>query len=328
MNNKIFQISNQDEFVGTCLEVFLYQAHNSPVYKEYIELLGIDPNQVKCIEDIPFLPISLFKSHEILCSKESDPKFELFFESSATTGMIPSRHYVLDTQLYERSFLSSFKLFYGDVSEYVLLALLPSYKEKQNSSLVYMIDKMIEQSASPESAYYLYNHEELYQTILRLRSQEKKIILFGVTFALLDFAKSYKLEASSDLLVFETGGMKGRGEELPREEVHKRLTLALGVDKIHSEYGMCELLSQAYSEGDGVFVSPPWMRVVIRDLLDPFVIVPHGNKGGINIIDLANINSCSFIETEDLGVALDDSSFTVDGRITASERRGCNMLIE
>lgn len=327
MENKIFQISNPDKFREACLEVFLYQAQHCEVYKKYIELLEIQPSAIKTVEEIPFLPISFFKSHKVITSLEKEPEIQAIFSSSSTTGMTPSHHYLTDTKIYKDSFIKSFELFYGALESYTLLALLPSYLERKGSSLIYMIDEMIKQTNTPESGYYLYNHQELYDTIIKLQSEGKKIILFGVTFALLDFVKDYTLE-SSDMLVFETGGMKGRGEELPREEVHRRLTSALGVTKIHSEYGMCELLSQGYSSGDGIFVSPPWMQIIIRDLIDPYKTAPLGERGGVNIIDLANLNSCSFIETEDLGVLFPDGSYRIEGRISKSERRGCNMLLE
>lgn len=327
IKDRIFQTSTPDQFRDACLEVFSYQAEYCPVYRQYIELLGIDASEVKTVDDIPFLPISFFKTHRVITSREPEPEIKEIFSSSSTTGMTPSHHYLTDTDIYRESFTRSFEMFYGALDSYVLLALLPSYLERKGSSLVYMIDEMIKMTGSPESGYYLYNHQELYDTICRLQSEKMKIILFGVTFALLDFAAKYSLPAS-DMLVFETGGMKGRGEELPREEVHRRLTSSLGVQKIHSEYGMCELLSQGYSSGDGIFVSPPWMKIIIRDLTDPYKKAPLGERGGVNIIDLANLNSCSFIETEDLGRLFQDGSYLIEGRIPKSERRGCNMLLE
>ena len=252
------------------------------------------------------------------------------FYSSSTTGQTPSRHCVLDISLYEKSFLGGFRQFYGKPEDYVILALLPSYLEREGSSLVYMADRLIKESGRPESGYYLYDHDRLFSTLTELRQRGQKTLLLGVAFGLLDFTEKYSLEGPNApwLTVMETGGMKGRREELSREELHRRLTEGFGLQAIHSEYGMCELLSQAYSKGDGVFRTPDSMRVVIRDINDPFRDAAPGERGIINIIDLANRNSCSFIETEDVGRAWPDGSFTVEGRLKGAERRGCNMLIE
>ena len=252
------------------------------------------------------------------------------FYSSSTTGQTPSRHCVLDISLYEESFLGGFRQFYGEPEDYVILALLPSYLEREGSSLVYMADRLIRESGRPESGYYLYDHDRLFSTLTELRQRGQRTLLLGVAFALLDFTEKYSLEGPNDswLTVMETGGMKGRREELSREELHSRLSEGFGLQAIHSEYGMCELLSQAYSKGDGVFRTPDWMRVIIRDINDPFRDAAPGERGIINIIDLANRNSCSFIETEDVGRVWPDGSFTVEGRLKGAERRGCNMLIE
>lgn len=243
---------------------------------------------------------------------------------------MPSRHCVTDLSLYEKSFLAGFRHFYGAPEEYVILALLPAYLEREGSSLVYMADRLIKESGHPESGYYLYDHDRLFSTLTELRRGGRKTLLLGVAFALLDFTEKYRIEGPNDswLTVMETGGMKGRREELTRAELHRRLSAGFGLSSVHSEYGMCELLSQAYSAGDGVFRTPPWMKVLIREINNPFKESAPGERGIIHIIDLANRNSCSFIETEDTGRAWPDGTFTVEGRLQGSERRGCNMLIE
>lgn len=326
----IFDISGKTEFKNACVEVFRYQFEGSTYYRRYAEMLGITPETVD-YGNIPFLPIRFFKQYEIVatgCRKISgDP---VVFTSSATTGMIPSRHVILDISLYEESFLRAFRQFYGPVEQYVIFALLPSYLERNGSSLVYMADRLIKESGHAESGYYLYDRDRLHAALLEQKALGHKVLLLGVAFALLDFADEYALEGENDdwLTVMETGGMKGRKEEISRTELHRKLSAAFGTAKIHSEYGMCELLSQAYSDGDGIFRTPDWMKVVVRDINDPFTDAPYGRKGILNIIDLANIDSCSFIETEDLGICYPDGSFTIEGRAAKAERRGCNMLIE
>lgn len=364
IQQKIFKIKSQEEFNRLCMEVFHYQAENCPVYKQYLSLIEKHPANITAPEQIPALPIRFFKTKQIITlpigSNENStlkqindsphpqtqiPSAELakgqglstqqqiIFTSSATTGMTPSKHYVLDTNLYETSFTKGFRLFYGNPEEYTILALLPSYLERKGSSLVYMAEHLIKQSKDPVSGFYLYNYEDLYKILVQLkkkinRPEEKKAILLGVSFALLDFVKEYKIDFPQ-LTIIETGGMKGRGKELGREELHRILSAGFGVKEIHSEYGMAELLSQAYSTGDGIFRTPPWMRIYIRDPYNPFTSpATPGVRGGINIIDLANINSCSFIETEDMGRVFEDGSFAVDGRIKDSELRGCNLLLE
>ncbi len=322
---KIFSVNNEQEFNQLALEIFRFQAQNNVVYKEYLDLLGVDCNDIVTIQDIPFLPITFFKDRDVV-SSGSVPM--ITFTSSSTTGMVPARHNVIDLSVYQRSFFDAFKLFYGDISEYAVLALLPSYLEREGSSLVYMADKLIQATNNPISGFYLYNYDELYNNLLKLKNEGKKVLLLGVSFALLDFAEKFSLDFPS-LIVMETGGMKGRKEEIDRADLHSILNKCFGTDKIHSEYGMAELLSQAYSFGDGKFLTPPWMKILIRNLEDPFSYYSLPNKrGGINIIDLANIYSCSFIETEDLGYICDDSTFVILGRIKDSQRRGCNMLIE
>ena len=312
---------------GEILEVFRYQYDNCPTYRRYAQLLGMSPEGLTDISDIPFLPIRFFKQYDIISSAEPHPEPQKIFYSSSTTGQTPSRHCVLDISLYERSFLGGFRQFYGEPGDYVILALLPSYLEREGSSLVYMADRLIKESGRSESGYYLYDHERLYSTLTELGQRGQRTLLLGVAFGLLDFVEKYRIDGPNDswLTVMETGGMKGRREELSREELHRRLSDGLA---IHSEYGMCELLSQAYSTGDGVFRTPESMKVIVRDINDPFRDAVPGGRGIINIIDLANRNSCSFIETEDVGRAWPDGSFTVEGRLKGAERRGCNMLIE
>lgn len=327
---KIFDIASETEFRLLCLEIFRMQAQHCCVYKEYLELTGCNPWKVNSINQIPFLPVRFFKSKKIVTTRPDDAeskKEEIIFTSSATTGMTPSKHYVADLKLYERSFTETFRRFYGDPAQYAILSLLPSYLERKGSSLVYMAEYLMKLTKNPASGFYLYNFRELADTLTRLKGEGQKTILLGVTFALLDFVKEYKTDFPQ-LTVIETGGMKGRGREIARNMLHKILCEGFGVEKIHSEYGMAELLSQAYSKGDGPFLTPPWMKIVIRDLYDPFSYRDGFNiTGGINIIDLANINSCSFIETEDMG-RITDRGFEVLGRMKDAERRGCNMLIE
>lgn len=305
------------------LRVFRYQYSNCEPYRRYVSYTGTDPNSVTSIETIPFLPVQFFKSEDIYSGNGVPEKV---FTSSATTGMEPSRHPVADISLYESSFLNGFRIFYGNPADYVILALLPSYLEREGSSLVYMADKLIRMTESPESGFYLNNRIELFNKITSLRQSNKKVLLLGVSFALLDFANEYKIEFP-ELIVMETGGMKGRGREIERDELHKILKNCFGVEKIHSEYGMAELLSQSYSSGEGVFQTPPWMEILIRDLNNPFRIAGTGKRGGINIIDLANVNSCSFIETEDMGIKTAGNGFKILGRIKNSELRGCNLLL-
>lgn len=344
MNESIFGIGSQEMFLRRCLETFQYQYNYNPVYRRYVDLLGVDRYEVRCLEGIPFMPIRFFKSQRIISSGDEAVEAEKVFTSSATTGMVPSKHYVTDLSLYEESFLRGFAEFYGPVRDYAVLALLPSYLEREGSSLVYMADRLIRESGHPESGFFLYNFQELQQRLIALRAKGQKTLLLGVTFALLDFAEKCPLAqfegniavGNTDagkawpLIVMETGGMKGRGEELERGEVHRRLKEAFGVDSIHSEYGMCELLSQAYSSGGGIFRTPAWMKVVVRDFADGSKVIAAGNgvKGAINVIDLANVNSCSFIETDDAGTLYGDGSFSVDGRVKKAERRGCNMLLD
>ncbi|QNN43090.1 LuxE/PaaK family acyltransferase [Pedobacter roseus] len=320
----IFSIKSADEFNALALKIFKLQAQNCNVYREYIFHLGLDADEISEVSQIPFLPISFFKSHSVL---SSTAPVEITFSSSGTTGMVQSSHHVTDVKLYEQSYLQAFTEFYGDVTEYCFLALLPSYQQRSGSSLIYMVNDLIEKSEHPQSGYFLYNHDELLQTLLDLQSKKQKTVLIGVTYALLDFIENFDIDFP-ELIVMETGGMKGKRKEMVREELHEQLTKGFGVKTIHSEYGMTELLSQAYSLGEGIFNCPNWMKVLIRDTNDPLSLIPNGKTGGINVIDLANINSCSFIATQDLGRINPDQSFEVLGRFDNADIRGCNLLVQ
>ncbi|GGK22851.1 acyltransferase [Yeosuana aromativorans] len=321
--NAIFNIDSEQAFHEMALDVFNYQFKNNKVYRSFCDLLYIHPSDVQNIEQIPFLPIQFFKTHTVVNSQNP---VQTTFTSSGTTGSATSRHGVTDLSIYERSFQKGFEHFYGAVQEYVVLALLPSYLERQGSSLIYMVDAMIKQSKHPESGFYLSNLDELKNTLIQLDSKGKKVLLIGVSFALLDLIETYQFQLSYTI-VMETGGMKGRRKELIRDELHDLLKQGFGVDTIHSEYGMTELLSQAYSKGNGHFDCPPWMRVLTRDTEDALHIQSIGKTGGINIIDLANINSCSFIATQDLGRVHQNGSFEVIGRFDHSDIRGCNLMV-
>jgi phenylacetate-coenzyme A ligase PaaK-like adenylate-forming protein len=320
---QIFTIASEAAFVDAALKVFNYQAENCLVYKEFIKGLNIDASTIKSIDAIPFLPIEFFKSQAVVTSHDD---IEVTFTSSGTTGMITSRHHVTDASWYTDSFRKAFNLFYGDIRDYTVLALLPSYLEREGSSLIYMADDLIKQSQNADSGFYLYNHADLYHQLKIQQQLKKPTLLLGVTFALLNFIELYQINFP-ELIVMETGGMKGRRKEMIREELHDTLCKGFGVNAIHSEYGMTELLSQAYSKGEGIFNCPPWMRIITRDTNDPFTMLGNEKTGGINIIDLANINSCSFIATQDLGRVYADGSFEVLGRFDNADIRGCNLLI-
>lgn len=319
--DQIFNIQNRSEFEETALAVFNFQAENNPVYAEFIGYLGIDPNQVKSIEQIPFLPIRFFKNRRVITGNR---EVEKIFTSSGTSGMEQSRHFVTNLDFYRESLNHSFKHFYGDFSDYTIFGLLPSYLERSGSSLIDMVEYWIEQSG--RGGFYLYNHDELYRDLIKNEEEGRKAILIGVSFALIDFVGNYKMNLKNTI-VMETGGMKGRKKEITRDELHSILKTGFGVDKIHSEYGMTELLSQAYSTGGTGFVTPPWMKVLIRDTEDPLSYSSVGRTGGINVIDLANLNSCSFIATDDLGKSNLDGSFEVLGRFDHSDVRGCNLMV-
>ncbi len=319
----IFSIQNDSDFEQAAIKVFRHQYINNSTYQRFCNLLGTTKTSVTSIHNIPFLPIQFFKQEKITSTSSLIQKI---FKSSGTTGSIVSKHYVSDLSIYEKSFRKGFAHFYGDISEYVVLALLPSYLEREGSSLVYMAEKLIEDSQQPESGFYLYNIQKLVDTLRKLITNQQKVLLLGVSFALLDLIESYSIKLNDNVIVMETGGMKGRRQEIIREELHKTLIHKLGVSKIHSEYGMTELLSQAYSKGNGVFYCPPWMKVSIRNPEDPLSNIKAGKTGGVNIIDLANINSCSFIATQDLGKVENDKSFQVIGRFDHSDIRGCNLM--
>lgn len=317
--DEIFLIGSEAEFEREALRLFRHQAEHCAPYAEYVRLLGVKPSQVQRVEDIPMLPIEIFKSHKVYCG-EQEP--QMTFTSSATTGMVQSRHYVEDIALYERAFTEAFRHFYGDERECSIYALLPSYLEREGSSLVYMAERLIAQCGG--GGFYLHDYEKLLND---MSHDPNPKILLGVTYALLDLAENYapKLE---NTVVMETGGMKGRRKELPKSELHKVLCSAFGVERIHSEYGMAELMSQAYSSGEGLFRTPRWMKVLVRDVNNPFRRLPSGRRGGLDIIDLANRSSCAFIATEDMGVRYDDGSFRIEGRISQSDIRGCNLLVQ
>jgi len=321
IEDKIFTVETAD-FEQLALEVFHFQYNNNAIYQQYVNALSIVGSNVRSVDQIPFLPIRFFKTADI---KTTVFEPEAVFESSGTTQTVNSRHYVKDLTIYRRSFLQAWEQFYGPVTDWCVIGLLPAYLERQNSSLVVMVNEMIGLGQHAHSGFYLYEHEKLAQVLQDLEKQGQKTILIGVTFALLDFAEKYPMPLQHTI-VMETGGMKGRRREMTREEVHLLLSLAFQTHAIHSEYGMTELLSQAYSSGNGVFNCPPWMKVLIRQDDDPLDVRVTGS-GVINIIDLANIYSCSFIATDDVGTVKPDGSFEVLGRIDTSDIRGCNLLI-
>lgn len=320
----VFSIRSEKEFNDAALAIFRHQAVHCAPYRDFISHLRVDPLKTDSLADIPYLPISFFKSHRVVSGIDIE---EITFSSSGTTGMVQSRHFVTDLSLYEQSFNAAFARFYGSTEDTCLLALLPSYLERDGSSLIYMIDALLKQSKHPDSGYFLHNHEDLYKKLSSLKEKGQKTILIGVTYALLDFLEKYQIDFP-ELIVMETGGMKGKRKEMVREELHELLTSGFGVKAIHSEYGMTELLSQAYSSGDGIFNCPAWMKIVLRDTNDPLTLLHTHQTGGINVIDLANINSCSFIATQDLGRVYPDGSFEVLGRFDNADIRGCNLLVQ
>ncbi|SNR39895.1 Acyl-protein synthetase, LuxE [Lutibacter agarilyticus] len=321
--NLFFNIQGISEFEQFALEIFQFQAQKNTVYREFLAHLKTDIFAVNSINEIPFLPIQFFKSHQIVASNNA---IQQTFLSSGTTGMQQSKHLVTDVAIYEESFRKGFEYFYGNIEDYTVLALLPSYLERDGSSLIYMVNDMIQQSKKPKSGFYLNNLEELAQNLIELDKKGEKVLLIGVSFALLDLVEAHKFQLKNTI-VMETGGMKGRRKELIREELHEILCDGFGVTEIHSEYGMTELLSQGYSKGNGIFECPPWMKILTRDTEDALTILPEGKSGGINVIDLANINSCSFIATQDLGKTYSNNTFEVLGRFDNSDIRGCNLLL-
>lgn len=322
--NKIFQIAHEADFNRFVLDTFQFQYKYNLVYQHFINAIGIDPSSIDEVWKITFLPIEFFKDHLVTVGSFQP---EAVFQSSGTTGINTSKHYVKDLTVYQESILYGFRLLFGKPSGYVILALLPSYLERDGSSLVYMAEKLIKWSGDPRSGFYLHDYKKLSGLLSELRSEKKKVLLLGVTYALLDLAEQFPVYFP-DLILMETGGMKGNRPEMVREALHAQLKAAFGVSQIYSEYGMTELLSQAYSKGEGCFETPPWMKIVIRDVNDPLSSLQEGQTGGINIIDLANIYSCSFIATQDLGKILPSGDFEILGRFDNSDVRGCNLLVQ
>ena len=326
MKQNIFDIKTEEDFRTACLATFRYQYENLKVYRKFVDYLNINPPSINQVSDIPFLPIEMFKNHFVL---DQNSKATDFFQSSGTTQMNRSKHYIADFSLYEESIYKSFEQFIGKPEDYIFLGLLPNYSENPHSSLIYMIDFLIKKSNKPENGYFLYNHQELFDLLQTL--SDKKVILFGVSFALLDFldychANSQTLQFSKTLIVIETGGMKGRKEEMTKDELLKIFQNGFKTDKIYSEYSMTELLSQAYSLGENIYKSPNWMKILVRNTEDPFSYVEEGRTGAINIIDLANRHSCAFLATQDLGKS-ENGFFQVLGRIDHSDIRGCSLLV-
>lgn len=319
----IFTISSQKQFEKIALKVFRFQYENNLVYQEFCDLLKTNPQKVKSLHQIPFLPIQFFKSHSVVSN--SDP-IQATFTSSGTTGTITSRHLVTDVSIYDESYRKGFSQFYGNIEDYVILALLPSYLEREGSSLIHMVEDLIQLTNNSDSGFYLNNHDELIQKLVDLDQAGQNVILIGVTYALLDLIEKRQFQLQHTIIM-ETGGMKGKRKEMIREELHEQLCEGFGVTAIHSEYGMTELLSQAYSLGNGVFECPSWMQIHIRDTEDALTYINYGKTGGINVIDLANINSCSFIATQDLGKKYPNTTFEVLGRFDNSDIRGCNLMV-
>lgn len=316
--DQIVSITSAAEFDQCAIELFRYQAKMCLPYRRYIELLGIDVQSIRSIDDIPFLPVELFKTEDVYCGTEPP---EIIFTSSNTGSTVASRHLMASLECYRRSFTEGFKAFYGEPAQWSIYGLLPNYLEREGSSLVYMVDSLIKQCGS--GGFYLYDFEKL---LADMAIDPKPKILLGVSYALWDLAEKYapKLE---NTVVMETGGMKGRREEISKRELHQILCRGFGVERIHSEYGMAELTSQGYSTGEGIFRTPAWMRVMVRDVNDPFDHHPEGMRGGVDIIDLANLSSCAFIQTQDIGRVMNDGSFMIKGRIAGSDIRGCNLLV-
>ncbi len=319
----IFTISSKRDFEKLALKVFRYQYDNNNVYQEFCAFLKKDKSNVKSILEIPFLPIQFFKSHKVISSTEN---IQETFTSSGTTGMETSKHFITDLSVYEQSYRKGFSEFYGNIENYCVLALLPSYLDREGSSLIYMVDDLIQSSNHPDSGFYLKNYHELVTKLIELDTSGQNVILIGVTYALLDLIELHQFQLKNTIIM-ETGGMKGKRKEIIREELHEILCKGFGVPVIHSEYGMTELLSQAYSLGNGIFECPPWMQILTRDTEDALSYVDAGKTGGINVIDLANINSCSFIATQDLGKKYPNHSFEVLGRFDNSDIRGCNLMV-
>jgi phenylacetate-coenzyme A ligase PaaK-like adenylate-forming protein len=319
--HEIFQIQSEEEFLHVARLTFHFQYKHNEIYRQYVDLSGKKPDRIEKLEDIPFLPISFFKTHDVRCFQSDKP---LIFESSGTTGQTRSRHFVADSTIYQLSFIKGFEHFYGPIDDYIILGLLPSYMENDHSSLIYMVDHLIELTTDKDSGFFLNDYDRLLNVVER-RACEKKILIIGVSYALLDLAEKYQPDLSN-CIIMETGGMKGRRRELTKEELHQRLMVGFNVNQIHSEYGMTELLSQGYSKGQQLFSAPAWMKILTRQYNDPFAYVDQ-KVGGINVVDLANIYSCSFIATQDLG-RLSGKDFEIVGRFDDADLRGCNLLVQ
>jgi len=322
MQRNIFDISSEKQFQEVTLEIFKYQYQGNHIYQRYCNLLGRSPKTVNCLEEIPFLPIEFFKKEVVVTGADS---IQTTFTSSGTTGSVASKHHVTDVSVYEESYRTAFQQFYGEITDYCVLALLPSYLERTGSSLIYMVEDLIKRSKHVDSGFYLNNQEELVAKLLQLDNEGQKVLLIGVSFALLDLVEKQQFNLQNTM-VMETGGMKGRRKEITRFELHAILKKGFGVHKIHSEYGMTELLSQAYSNGKGIFKCPPWMKVMTRNTENPLELLGNSTTGGLNVIDLANYNSCSFIATQDLGKTYKNNCFEVLGRFDHSDVRGCNLM--
>lgn len=318
----LFQSFTHKAFEHKALDIFRFQVANNAVYKKFVDYLNLDISKVDSLHKIPFLPISFFKDFEVISSKDDIVKT---FTSSGTTGSVPSRHLITDLKLYHEQLDRSFEFFYGDFTDYTVFPLLPAYAERSGSSLIEMVDYWMHKTQQVNKAYYLYDHQKLAEDLQVALESGKKIILIGVSFALLDFAENYPMDLS-DVIVIETGGMKGRKKEMTRNELHSTLNNAFNTVQIQSEYGMTELLSQAYAKKDGLFVTPPWMKILLRDPEDPLSYVGQGKSGGINVIDFTNINSCSFIATDDLGRFKAENQLEILGRFDHSDVRGCNLM--
>ena len=321
----VIDLNNIDagNFSSAALQIFQYQAASLPVYRNFLQLLDIRPDDITDLHQIPFLPVSLYKNNMVIAEGYTP---QLIFESSGTTGSNTSRHPVADIEIYKQSIRRGFELMYGNPQEYCILGLLPSYLERKNASLIFMVNYLMQLSGNPRNGFYLDNQLQLHETLRYNEANSIKTILLGVSFALIDFAENFSMPLQHTL-VMETGGMKGRRKEMTRQELHEILKQSFHVRAIHSEYGMTELLSQAYSQGNGKFSTPPWMQILIRDADDPFYLLPENKNGLINIIDLANIYSCSFIETQDTGILYDAHTFSVTGRFDTADIRGCNLLV-
>lgn len=320
----LFSISNHKQFEKLALKTFRFQHENNLVYRKFCDLRNTNAQKIKTLEQIPFLPIQFFKSHQVV---SNDGAIQEVFTSSGTTGANTSQHLVTDISLYEDSYRKGFSEFYGNIEDYIILALLPSYLDRSGSSLIYMFNDLIKKTNNSNSGFYLNNYQALINKLIELDESGKNIILLGVTFALLDLIEIQKFNLKNTIIM-ETGGMKGKRKEIIREDLHLQLCAGFGVSAIHSEYGMTELLTQAYSLGNGIFECPMQMQILIRDTQDATCYIANEKTGGINIIDLANINSCSFIATQDLGKKYNNNSFEILGRFDNSDVRGCNLMVE